>query len=454
MSIVFVCSLLVLFVWSDEVVRKKHCTGSCQTYDKDAIMMSTTGHNPMHEKMKIWQECAEAHLCPFAAPNLNRTNCVNGMAGEYPCSNADILSFVNLASLGASGDGNDIWGWTDPHDNKEYAISCVYNGVSFVDVTSPSDPKVLGFLKTQTVSSSWRDVKVYKNYAFIVSEAANHGMQIFDLTQLRSLPRFSLDFENQSVRAVAPLLPTAHYSEFGSAHNLVINEESGFAYAVGSRTCRSGLHIVDIRNPLEPTFAGCYADDGYVHDAQCVIYTGPDTRYTNKEVCFCYDEDTLTIVDVTNKSSIVLISRTPYVDSRYTHQGWLFGNMKYLLLNDELDELNGNQNFTRTLVWNVENLRSPVHTTNYFATEWVIDHNLYTIGNRAFLANYCGGLRVLDLSNVGASNEITEEAFLDVSPNCNTATFLGSWSSYPYFPSGNVVVNSIDRGLFVVKLNL
>lgn len=54
---------------------------------------------------------------------------------------------------------------------------------------------------------------------------------------------------------------------------------------------------------------GCYSDDGYTHDAECVMYHGPDTQYTDHEICFNYNEDTLTIVDVTHKDAIKLIAR-------------------------------------------------------------------------------------------------------------------------------------------------
>lgn len=58
----------------------------------------------------------------------------------------------------------------------------------------------------------------------------------------------------------------------------------------------------------------------YTHDAQCVIYHGPDKRYQGKEICFAYNEDTLTIVDVSDKSDMKLISRMSYNDAQYTHQ--------------------------------------------------------------------------------------------------------------------------------------
>lgn len=69
---------------------------------------------------------------------------------------------------------------------------------------------------------------------------------------------------------------------------------------------RGGLHIVDIHNPLAPEFAGCFSSDGYTHDCQCVLYGTqyPDSRYYGREVCFNYNEDTLTIVDVTDKDSM------------------------------------------------------------------------------------------------------------------------------------------------------
>lgn len=46
-----------------------------------------------------------------------------------------------------------------------------------------------------------------------------------------------------------------------------------------------------------------------------------------------------------------------------------------------------------------------------------------------------------------------EVAHFDVAPLCDTVEFFGSWSSYPYFASGNIIVSSIERGLFVLSLN-
>ena len=75
------------------------------------------------------------------------------------------------------------------------------------------------------------------------------------------------------------------YGDFEEAHNFAINEESGFAYAVGGDTCGGGLHIVDIRTPNNPLFAGCYPGTSGTHDTQCVIFQGPDAAHLNREVC-------------------------------------------------------------------------------------------------------------------------------------------------------------------------
>ena len=153
-------------------------------------------------------------------------------------------------------------------------------------------------------------------------------MQVFDLTQLRTVTSPPVTFAE-----------TAHYAGFGSTHTLAMNTPPGFAYAVGTRTCEGGLHVVDVRTPAAPRAAGCFSFDGYTHETQCVIYTGPDTVYRDREICFNSNEDTLTMVDATDKLEQVQLSRTGYGGSAYTHQGWLTEDQRFFLVNDEGDEL-------------------------------------------------------------------------------------------------------------------
>jgi choice-of-anchor B domain-containing protein len=345
-------------------------------------------------------------------------------------------------------DASDIWGWMDPASHREFAIMGCMSGTTFVDVTDPLNPGVLGYLYGSSPTPTfWRDIKVYQDYAFIGSESEGHGLQVYDLHHLLNLTPIG---PHDPMRQLAA---TAHYGQFGSSHNININEDTGFLYAVGSKTCGGGgLHIVDIRDPTHPQFAGCFSEDGYTHDAQCVVYDGPDRLHAGKEICFCYNEDTLTIVDVTNKSNLVMLSRTEYESSQYTHQGWLSADQSHLLMDDEWDEIesSGTDGHTRTLIWNVERLEAPVWVNSFFSAARSIDHNQYTHQGRAYQSNYCSGLRVVNVTQLPT---VTAVGFFDLAPDCDALDWLGTWSNYPFFPSGNLIVSSIERGLFVLRLH-
>ena len=371
--------------------------------------------------------------------NYAQTPCNNGMAGSYPCNGYDLQSFIPFATFNTSG-GNDSWGWTDPDDGNEYAIMGLKNGTAFIDISDPINPVYLGKLPTHTSNSTWRDIKVYQNHAFVVSEAGGHGMQVFDLTRLRNVANPPETFTED-----------AHYDGFGSAHNIVINEESGYAYGVGA-DFNGGAHFINIQDPLNPIGEGGYAGSGYTHDAQVVNYNGPDTDYTGREIYIGSNESFVTIVDVTDKSNPVLIANATYSNDSYTHQGWLTEDLNYFILGDETDELNFGFN-TKTIVFDFSDLDNPQFDFDYFGTTPAIDHNGYTKNNKYYLANYTAGLTVLDISDLGNQN-MSEIGYFDTYPSSNSAGFSGAWNVYPYFESGNIVIsNSSGGGFFLVKSN-
>ena len=375
----------------------------------------------------------------FATMATAQSPCVNGLAaGLYPCDNIDLYATMGVNQVGG-GDMNDIWGWTDPLDGKEYVLLGRTNGTAFIDISNPTSPVYLGNLNTNTVSSLWRDIKVYGNYAFIVSEAGGHGMQVFDLTKLRNVTNPPVNFSADAV-----------YTGFGNAHNIVINEATARAYGVGTNTASGGLHIVDISNPLNPTILGTFSQDGYTHDAQVVTYIGPDAQYQGKEIAFACNENTITIVDVDDPTDATLISTEGYSGSAYTHQGWLTEDHKYFVVGDELDEQQSGVN-TRTYFFNVEDLNNPVLAGTYTATTSAIDHNLYIKDGIAYQSNYRAGLRLLDVSNAPNAEEV---GFFDLYPSSDAASFNGTWSNYPYFASGVVAVSHIEEGLFLLMPDL
>ena len=382
-----------------------------------------------------------------------RVDCDGGAAALFPCRDVELLSFLPVRAIGG-GRGvevNDVWGWTDPETGREYALVGRYDGTSFIDVSEPERPRYLGDLPLHAGATPnvWRDIKVHRDHAYIVADGAGeHGMQVFDLTRLRTV-REPVTFEAD-----------AHYGGIASAHNIVIDTVSGFAFAVGSsgggETCGGGLHMIDIRTPERPTFAGCFSDPrtgrastGYSHDAQCVTYAGPDTEHRGRQICLGANETALSIADVTDKAAPVALARASYPNVAYAHQGWLTEDHRYFYMNDEGDESAGTVAGTRTLIWDVADLDDPVMVGEYIHDTPAIDHNLYVKGDLMYQSNYTSGLRILDVSEPEAPRLV---AYFDTVPwGDDEATFDGSWSNYPYFASGTLVVTSGKEGVFLLK---
>ena len=384
----------------------------------------------------------------------NKMNCSDGNASHFGCSNVNLLSFLPIEEIGGERgvQMNDIWGWTDPKTGKEYALVGRINGTSFVDVSDPTNPVYVANLPMTegARANAWRDIKVYKNHAYVVADnAGEHGIQVLDLTKLR-------DFEGSSMT----LEEDAIYDNVHSVHNIVINKDTGFAYAVGSsgggQTCGGGLHMVNIQDPKNPTFAGCFADPstgrsgtGYTHDAQCVTYHGPDKEYQGEEICIGANETAISIANVTDKENPKALSTASYPDYAYVHQGWFTEDQRYFFQNDELDELTGNVDRTRTLIWDFSDLDDPQFVDEYLFDNSASDHNLYIKGNTMYQSNYVSGLQVLDISDPENPEKI---GYFDTEPfGEDEPGFAGTWSNYPYFESDIIIMTSSTEGLFILE---
>jgi choice-of-anchor B domain-containing protein len=343
----------------------------------------------------------------------------------FTCSGIDLLSFVPQDQFGGSdpvgvgilgGGVSDIWGWVDPEPDAdgvqdEYVMLGKTNGVAMFRITDPLAPEFLGQVPNSSpLQLVWHDIKVYEDHAFIVSESAQHGMNVFDLTRLRAL-------EAVPAGGNRTLPADVNYPTAFAAHNIAINEETGFAYIVGGNTglaapdqCLSGLHMVDIRNPKLPVFAGCHAmGEGaagllgvgvarsgqpvsYIHDTQCVVYRGPDEDYQGKELCFNSSEDHMSIVDVTNKLLPVQIAKVEYPDTAYAHQGWLTATSATSSWATSSTRATPPRRPARSSSTSATSTarRSSAPTR---ATTAAIDHNMYEKNGLVYQSNYAAGLR-------------------------------------------------------------
>jgi choice-of-anchor B domain-containing protein len=285
------------------------------------------------------------------------------------------------------------------------------------------------------------------DYALVVAEIQNHGLQIFDM---RTLPMRS-DSASQSTMLKPNMVYKGTSSEvIGNAHNIVVHEETKMVYLVGARSCSGALHMIDFKDPMNPKFLGCGPEHSYVHDAQCVIYKGPDMPYVGHEICVTYNGDeNFSVVDVQDKSAPKVISTTHYEGGRYCHQGWFNEAQTHIILSDELDEQQ-DRHATRTYMFDMTHLAKPVAMPHYEATTKATDHNAYILGNFAYQANYTAGLHVLDVSQLPAG-KLKEVGFFDTLPSSDANEMRGAWTAFPYFKSGIVIMHTTESGMFILS---
>lgn len=369
---------------------------------------------------------------------LAQTPCIDGVAGQYPCDGLDLMCVRSFEEMGGvpPGNGNDCWGWTK--DGREFVLYGRSDGTTIIEVTDPVNPVIMADVPTASIPSLWRDIKVIGDVAFVVSEAQEHGMQVLDLSQV------------PNAEPMTPVGTLALYTGFGSAHNIVANPETGFVYGVGTDTFSGGLHIVDVNDPSNPTLAGSW-EENYIHDAQAVVYTGPDSDHAGKEIVMAScGYGGFRIIDVEDKSDPQTLASLQDSAWVYVHQAWLTEDQRFVFMNDEIDETTGVAEWTRTWVMDVQDLDNPAIIGYHEGTLGVTDHNLYTHQNKVYGANYYAGLQVFDiLDPASASLEMT--AFFDTNPwSDQVGTSGGAWSVYPYFESGNIAI-STQSHFFMVR---
>ncbi len=372
---------------------------------------------------------------------LGKGNALDVRFGNFPSHNVTFLSQVPISAFGLGGsDANDCWGYVTPQ-GKEIAIIGLERGTGFVDITNPQNPQII--VAFSGPNSIWRDIKVIGTIAYVVSEGGNH-IQKFNLANA----------DNGSITS----LGSSNYSGSSASHNIVANPESGYIYRTGGSS-NLGLRAYGVGvngAPGTPTNPSQQAvqNNLYVHDAQVVNYTsGP---YAGREIAFLCSgygngsSDTrVRIWDVTNKSNMFEISSASHPGRRYIHQGWLSEDRKYFYVNDELDE--GRIPFTTMHIYNVEDLANPYYVKGWTNGNTSRDHNLYVKGELIYASNYRSGLRIHSIAD--PENPV-EVAWIDTYPADDNTGYDGSWSNYPFFPSGNVIISDIQQGLIVVRPEL
>jgi len=325
------------------------------------------------------------------------------------------LNMTLLSNLDYSNDLSDIWGYATT--DGEYALVGVYNGISVVNVSNPATPTELEFFPGP--GSIWRDLKTWGDYLYCINESGA-GLQIVNLSEVISGIPNPTYIENTSLG-------------FTTAHNIFI-DENGVLYVFGANYGAGGAAMYDLNsNPENPTFLGMF-DDYYFHDGMVrgdtlwggAIYNG-----------------VFSAIDVSDKANPLIIGShsTP---NTFSHNCWISDDGAHLFTTDEVSgayvaaydvsDLDDIQEVDRIQAWS--------------GFSDVIPHNTHVAGDFIVTSYYTDGVSVVDISN---PSNLIEVGFYDTSAGFSGNGFNGAWGTYPWLPSGNILVTDIETGLYVVE---
>jgi choice-of-anchor B domain-containing protein len=384
--------------------------------------------------------------------------CIEGSADGFACNNMSLLAHIPLSDFPSNPTtANDIWGHVDLNTEKEYAIIGLRNGVTVVDVTTPTAPEIVGSILGQ--SSSWRDIKVYQYfdtstlrwqaYAYATTEA-DEGLTIIDLNDLENgisvVRRQTTDSTSHNI----------YISNVDYTLNVALPGQVPAVHILGSNNFGGSFRSYTLTDP--ETLGSTYTNtsgtrNDYTHDLASLTINDAraqtDCVQANNNHCLVildFNEGSLRLWDHTNENQAIELGSSSYPNAEYTHSGWWSEDKQYVIVHDELDEQTHGLNTTLN-IFDISSLSTPTLVGTWSGPTRAIDHNGFVRGNRYYMSNYERGLTVLDITDPTAPVEV---GFFDTYPVSNNAGFNGAWGVYPFLPSGNILVSDINSGLYII----
>jgi choice-of-anchor B domain-containing protein len=319
--------------------------------------------------------------------------CGTGFLMAQGSPNVQLLAHVNdYPSEGYS----DCWGYVAP-DGREYALLGVRNGTSILDITDTNNVTEVVFIPS--ASSTWKDIKTYQHYAYVVTEASG-GMQIIDLSDLPN-----------SATVVGTV------TDFQSSHNIYIDVPNAIIYIEGNNS--NPVYAYSLADPVNPTFLSSFGIE--CHD----IFARDNIAYISEG-----SSGSIGIYDLNNPTQPVLLQRLQIPSAGYVHNAWLTDDSHYMMTTEET--------IGKTIkMWDISDLNNITFTDDILAPGQLA-HNAHIKGKYAYVSHYSDGLRIYDISD---PYNIVEAGYYDTADD---------WGAYPFFASGKILISDIDDGLYVV----
>lgn len=97
-------------------------------------------------------------------------------AQTYSSLNISLLAHLDPETDNTGSEGrkySGCWGWYQAAKSKEYALVGTSKQTYFIDVTNPNAPVVVDSVRARHTGCTWREIKTYQNYCYMVSDQCN-----------------------------------------------------------------------------------------------------------------------------------------------------------------------------------------------------------------------------------------------------------------------------------------
>lgn len=334
-----------------------------------------------------------------------------------------LVSFQLQAQLNVTFRGNlpytgvlsNIGGYVDSAGN-EYALVGWEEGLSIVDVSDPTNP--VEKFNVPGITSDWREVKTWQNYAYVTTEGCCDGLQIINLGYLPD----SIQVKQwKGSGAIANQLNTIH----------ALHIDDAYVYLFGSNLFSGAALVVDLADPWNPSYVS-YAPGPYVHDG----YVRNDTLWAGH----IYD-GYFAVIDVSDKANPTLLA-TQSTPGQFTHNTWLNDQGNVLFTTDEVND----SYLTSYDISDLNNIQE-LQRIQITPGSGSIVHNTHTLNDFEVVSWYKDGIAIVD---VARPDNMIITGHYDTFLQGTGGGFDGCWGVYPYLPSGTIVASDMSNGLYVL----